>query len=94
MAAWQSKKVVFLIPDLRTFPFGYPDITEEDEDGNQSVTYPVKHTEGLFSHLDDKYLAKKAKAVAVLPEKNVDAGKSVRGESTAPQRQRSVRRKM
>jgi hypothetical protein len=56
-----------LIPDLRTFPFGYeyPDITEEDENGNQSVTYPVKHREGLFPHLDDNYMAKKAKLVAV-----------------------------
>ncbi len=26
MLAWQAKKVVFWIPDLRTFPFAYPDI--------------------------------------------------------------------
>jgi hypothetical protein len=93
MAAWQAKKVVFLIPDLRTFPFGYPDITEEDENGNQIVTYPVKHTEGLFPHLADNYMAKKVKPIAVLTETNPDAGKRVRDQGTAPTRQRNIRRK-
>jgi hypothetical protein len=93
MASWQSKKVVFLIPDLRTYPFGYPDISEEDENGNQSVTYPVKHTEELFPHLDDTYMAKKDKGDAVLPVKNADAVKRPLPASV-PQRPKSVRRKM
>ncbi len=29
-AIWQAKKVVFLLPDLRTFPFTFPEFSEED----------------------------------------------------------------
>jgi hypothetical protein len=68
IAAWQAKKVVFLIPDLRTYPFAYPDISEEDDNGNQSVTYPVRYTEGRFPHLDDNYKLKKVQAAALASE--------------------------
>ena len=60
-AIWQAKKVVFLLPDLRTFPFAFPQMSEEDDNGNQNVTYPVKYTEELFPHLDDNYKHKKVK---------------------------------
>jgi hypothetical protein len=57
------------------------------------VTYPVKHTEELFPHLDDTYMAKKDKGDVVLPVKNADAGKRPR-PAIVTQRPRSVRRKM
>ncbi len=52
LAKWQEKKVVFLIPDMRTFPFTFPHLTEEDENGNQIVTYPEENTRTVFPHLD------------------------------------------
>ncbi len=69
-AIWQAKKVVFLLPDLRTFPFAYPELSEEDDNGFQTVTYPVENTEGMFPHLDDNYAShkvKKAKPSAMQP---------------------------
>ncbi len=60
-AIWQAKKVVFLIPDLRTFPFAFPQISEEDDNGFQNVTYPVEYSEEVFPHLDDNYNYKKVK---------------------------------
>jgi hypothetical protein len=60
-AQWQAKKIVFLLPDLRTFPFAFPEISDEDENGNQTVTYPVQYTEELFPHLDDDFKSKKLK---------------------------------
>ena len=58
---WQEKKVVFLMPDLRTFPFALPHFSEEDENGNQDVTYPVEYTQELFPQLDDNYKLDKVK---------------------------------
>jgi hypothetical protein len=84
MLAWQAKKVVFLIPDLRTFPFAYPDISEEDENGFQTVTYPVRHTNDLFPHLDHKYMAKKEKPVVVKGEATMEASKRPREEEQPP----------
>ena len=78
ISAWQAKKVVFLIPDLRTYPFAYPDISEEDDNGNQSVTYPVRYTEGRFPHLDDNYKLKKVQAAALASETRTAAGKRPR----------------
>ncbi len=60
-ALWQATKIVFLLPDLRAFPFAYPEMSEEDENGNQTVTYPVKYTEELFSHLDDNFKSQTVK---------------------------------
>ncbi len=37
---------------MRTYPFTFPEFTEEDELGQQTVSYPVYHTEGLFPHLE------------------------------------------
>jgi hypothetical protein len=92
MLAWQAKKVVFLIPDLRTFPFAYPDISEEDEHGFQTVTYPVRHTQDLFPHLDDKYMVKKEKTVVVVGEATTKASKRPRDEEP-PAPPRSTRRR-
>ncbi len=50
-----------MLPDLRTYPFAFPDISEEDENENQTVTYPVQYTEELFSHLDDDFKSNKLK---------------------------------
>ncbi len=69
-AIWQAKKVIFLLPDLRTFPFAFPDFSEEDDNGFQIVTYPVTNTEGIFPHLDDNFAfhkVKKAKPSAIEP---------------------------
>ena len=60
-ALWQAKKVVFLLPDLRTYPFAFPEISEEDDNGFQTVTYPVKYTEELFPYLDDNFTSQKVK---------------------------------
>ncbi len=49
------QKIVFSYQsDLRTFPFAYPEFTEEDELGQQTVSYPSKHTEIFFPHLDQQ----------------------------------------
>ncbi len=69
-AIWQAKKVVFLLPDLRTFPFAFPEFSEEDDNGFQIVTYPVANTEGMFPHLHDNFAShkvKKAKPSAMEP---------------------------
>ena len=52
--AWQLAKTSFFVPDLRTYPFAYPEFSEEDEQGQQTVSYPSCHTEGLFPHLDQQ----------------------------------------
>jgi hypothetical protein len=52
MAKWQDKKVVFLIPDMRTHSFAFPHVTEEDDNGNQIVTYPPDRTSHVFPDLD------------------------------------------
>jgi hypothetical protein len=52
MAKWQEKKVVFLIPDMRTHSFAFPHVTEEDDNGNQIVTYPPEPTSNIFPDLD------------------------------------------
>ncbi len=60
-ALWQAKKVVFLLPDLRTYPFAFLEISEKDDNGYQNVTYPVKNTEELFPYLDDNFTSQKVK---------------------------------
>jgi hypothetical protein len=40
---------------------------EEDENGNQTVTYPVKYTEELFPHLNDNYKSQKVKKARPYP---------------------------
>ncbi len=42
-------------------PFAFPDFSEEDDQGFQTVTYPVRNTEGMFPHLDDNYVSHKVK---------------------------------
>jgi hypothetical protein len=60
MAKWQEKKVVFLIPDMRTHSFAFPHVTEEDDNGNQIVTYPPEPTSNIFPDLDgSSYLNKR-----------------------------------
>jgi hypothetical protein len=66
----QAKKVIFLLPDLRTFPFAFPEFSEEDDNGFQIVTHPVENTEGMFPHLDDNFAShkvEKAKPSAMQP---------------------------
>ncbi len=61
---------IFLLSDLRTFPFAFPEFSEEDDNGFQIVTYPVENTEGMFPHLDDNFAShkvKKAKPSAMQP---------------------------
>ena len=43
---------MFLIPDMRTHPFAFPHVTEEDDNGNQIVTYPPEPTSNIFPDLD------------------------------------------
>jgi hypothetical protein len=50
------------MPDLRTFPFALPHFSEEDDNGNQDVTYPVEYTQELFPQLDDNYKLHKEKS--------------------------------
>ena len=52
-AKWEEKKETFLLPDLRSFPFGFPNITEDDVNGNQIVTYPSRLTREIYRHIDD-----------------------------------------
>jgi hypothetical protein len=52
-AKWQENKDTFLVPDLRSFPFGYPSITKDDVNGNQIVTYPCRTTREFYPNIDD-----------------------------------------
>ena len=52
-AKWQENKDTFLVPDLRSFPFGYPTITKDDVNGNQIVTYPCRTTRKFYPNIDD-----------------------------------------
>ena len=49
---WQLAKTSFFVPDLRTYPFAFPEFSEEDEHGQQTVSYPSYYTDGLFPHLE------------------------------------------
>jgi hypothetical protein len=49
---WQHAKTSFYLPDLRTFPFAFPEYSEEDELGQQTVSYPSRYADGLFPHLE------------------------------------------
>jgi hypothetical protein len=37
LRAWQLAKTSFFVPDLQTYPFAYPELTEEDEKGEQTL---------------------------------------------------------
>jgi hypothetical protein len=43
---------VFLIPNMRTHSFAFPHVTEEDDNGNQIVTYPPERIRDVFPNLD------------------------------------------
>ena len=91
LAKWQEKKVVFLIPDMRTFPFAFPNITEEDENGNQIVTYPEENTRTVFPHLDDTLKKKKTPSDVDQPRNALPKGKRVREEEKQTERTRRKR---
>jgi hypothetical protein len=52
----------FLVQDLRTFPFTFPHISDEKEDGSQIVTYPPQLTEDLLEDLYDSHTTRKRQA--------------------------------
>jgi hypothetical protein len=93
MAKWQDKKIVFLIPDMRTFPFAFPRVTEEDENGNQIVTYPVSNTQEAFPHLDDNFQKKKTQSDVEPSRNNKGTGKRNREEEPKSGRMKKGRRK-
>jgi hypothetical protein len=93
MAKWQDKKIVFLIPDMRTFPFAFPHVTEEDENGNQIVTYPVSNTQEAFPHLDDNFQKTKTPSDAEQYRNNPGTGKRKREEEPKTGRMNKGRRK-
>ena len=37
---------------MRTFPFAYPEFSAEDEQGQQTVSYPSSFTDGLFPQIE------------------------------------------
>ncbi len=43
---------MFLIPNMRTHSFAFPHVTEEDDNGNQIVTYPPERIRDVFPNLD------------------------------------------
>ncbi len=59
---WTGKDTNFLVQDLRTFPFAFPHISEEKEDGSQIVTYPPQLTEDLLEDLYDSHTTRKRQA--------------------------------
>ncbi len=91
LANWQETKVVFLIPDMRTFPFAFPNITEEDENGYQIVTYPEENTRTVFPHLDDTLKKKKTPADVDHPRNALPKGKRVIEEEKQTERARRKR---
>jgi hypothetical protein len=49
-----EKKNTFLVPDLRTYPFVFPEYSEEDANGYQNITYPCRPDDyELFPQLKD-----------------------------------------
>jgi hypothetical protein len=43
-----------LVPDLRTYPFAFPEYSEEDANGYQSISYPCNPDNfDLFPQLKD-----------------------------------------
>ena len=81
-SAWQEKKDTFLIPDLRSFPFGFPKISEDDVNGDQTVTYPCRATRELYPNIDDNP-----------PPSNTTKRKLPPPPATAMERQRKKKRK-
>ena len=81
-SAWQEKKDTFLIPDLRSFPFGFPKISEDDVNGDQTVTYPCRATRELYPNIDDNP-----------PPSNPTKTKLPPPPATAMERQRKKKRK-
>ncbi len=83
--------MVFLIPDMRTFPFAFPNITEEDENGNQIVTYPEENTRTVFPQLDDTLKKKKTPSDVDQSRNALAKGKRVREEEKQTERTRRKR---
>jgi hypothetical protein len=54
LRAWQLAKTSFFIPDMRTYPFAFPELSQDDELGQQTVSYPSYHTDGLYPHLEQQ----------------------------------------
>ncbi len=40
------------MPDLRSYPFGYPKFSEQDAEGYQVVTYPPRLTSKIVTIVD------------------------------------------
>ena len=83
--------MVFLIPDMRTFPFAFPNITEEDENGYQIVTDPEENTRTMFPHLDDTLKKKKTPSDVDQSRNALAKGKRVREEEKQTERTRRKR---
>jgi hypothetical protein len=57
---WLKKKNTFLVPDLRSFPFSFPEISEDPANGSLIITYPNRpDDEELFPQLQKPKLARK-----------------------------------
>jgi hypothetical protein len=49
---WKKEQNTFLVPDLRSYPFGYPKFSEQDAEGYQVVTYPPHLTSKIVTIVD------------------------------------------
>jgi hypothetical protein len=49
---WKKEQNTFLVPDLRSYPFGYPKYAEQDAEGYQVVTYPPRLTSKIVTIVD------------------------------------------
>jgi hypothetical protein len=57
---WVEKKNTFLVPDMRTFPFAFPEYSEEDANGFQNISYPCQPDDlDLFPQLKEAHMPRK-----------------------------------
>jgi hypothetical protein len=49
---WKKEQSIFLVPDLRSYPFGYPKFSEQYAEGYQVVTCPPHLTSKIVAIVD------------------------------------------
>ncbi len=84
---------MFFIPDMRTHSFAFPYVTEEDNNGNQIVTYPPALTRGLFPELGDSFEKPTTTRNGFTALNSVDTAKRSRDPELTTARGKQVRRK-
>ncbi len=78
---------------MRTHSFAFPHVTEEDNNGNQIVTYPPERTSDFFPDLDGTSVLKKRTHDGDTALNSVGTSKRTREPELTTARGKQVRRK-